>query len=183
MTQVAIIVGAPNDQSRLNGILDYAVEVLNEENIPSETIKVHLLPSRNLLTARFDSEEIKTANSIIEKSEGVLVLTPVYKASYSGILKTYLDLLPQNGLENKLVLPLVLGGSFGHLLTIEYALTPVLSALGANHFIKGVYTIDNQIERTGKHHYSIKEEAQQRLKKALDEFINSLNNREIKEVV
>ncbi|WP_176471990.1 NAD(P)H-dependent oxidoreductase, partial [Shouchella clausii] len=62
-------------------------------------------------------------------------------------LKTYLDLLPQKSFENKILLPIVIGGSFGHLLAIEYALNPLLSALGANHIVNGVYTIDKQVER------------------------------------
>ena len=35
----------------------------------------------------------------------VVIATPVYKAAYSGILKAFLDLLPQDGLDGKLVLP------------------------------------------------------------------------------
>lgn len=175
MAKVAIITGAPNDNSRLNGVLDYAVKILKEENISFEIIKVHSLPAEDLLTAKFDSVAIINANRIVENAAGVLVLTPVYKASYSGILKTYLDLLPQKSLENKIILPLVLGGSFGHLLAIEYALNPVLSALGANHIVNGVFTIDKQIERIENNQFSIQEEAQQRLKKGLNAFTKIIN--------
>jgi FMN reductase len=175
MSKVAIIVGAPNDQSRLNGLLNYAKEFLKDQNISYELVKVHTLPAEDLITAKFDSEEIKHANRIVEDSSGVLVLTPVYKASYSGILKTYLDLLPQKSFENKILLPIVIGGSFGHLLAIEYALNPVLSALGANHIVNGVYTIDKQVERI-HNNFSLQEEAQQRLRNSLDTFVNLLKS-------
>ena len=174
MSKVAIILGAPNDYSRLNGILDYAIKVLEKEGMSFELIKVHSLPAVDLITAQFDSEAIVYANKIVENALGVIVLTPVYKASYSGILKSYLDLLPQKSLEGKVILPLVIGGTFGHLLTIEYALNPVLSALGANHIEKGVYTIDKQIERIEDNQYLIEEETQQRLKKSLDSFIKNV---------
>ncbi|MFS0638843.1 NADPH-dependent FMN reductase [Mesobacillus foraminis] len=174
MTKVAIITGAPNDQSRLNGILNYALTLLREEGISSEVIKVHALPAEDLITAKFDSLAITEANRIIKDSDGLLVLTPVYKASYSGILKTYLDLLPQKILEDKIILPLVIGGSFGHLLTIDYALNPVLSALGASHFVNGVFTIDHHIERKGLNQFTIQKEAQHRLKKGLDRFVKDL---------
>jgi FMN reductase len=176
MAKVAIITGAPNDQSRLNGLVHYAAKILSEENVSYEIIHVHSLPAEDLITAKFDSEEIKQANRIVEKSDGVIVLTPVYKASYSGILKTYLDLLPQKGLEHKVILSLVLGGSFGHLLAIEYALNPVLSALGASHIVNGVYTVDKQIERIDHNAFSIQEEAQQRLKAALETFTKILKS-------
>ena len=174
MADIAIIVGAPNDKSRLNGILQYATDFLNKRKKSYEIIKVHTLPPEDLITANFNSDKIKRVNEIVEHSSGVLVLTPVYKASYSGILKTYLDLLPQKGLENKAVLPLVIGGSYGHLLTIEYALNPILSTLGATHIVNGVYVVDQQIERNNDQTFIIQEQAQQRLQKSLNSFIETL---------
>ncbi|WP_121612894.1 NADPH-dependent FMN reductase [Mesobacillus foraminis] len=174
MPKVAIITGAPNDQSRLNGILNYALTVFREEGVSSEVIKVHALPAEDLITANFDSLAINEANKMIKNSDGLVVLTPVYKASYSGILKTYLDLMPQKILEDKIILPLVIGGSFGHLLTIEYALNPVLSALGASHIVNGVFTIDHHIERKGQNQFTIQKEAQHRLKKGLDHFVKEI---------
>lgn len=40
----------------------------------------------------------------------VILATPVYKAAYSGLLKTFLDLLPQGGLRDKVVLPIARNG-------------------------------------------------------------------------
>lgn len=174
MTKVAIITGAPNDYSRLNGIVDYVIQLLEKERISYEIIKVHELPAEDLIQAKFDSEVIKNTNEKVANAKGILVFTPVYKAAYSGVLKTYLDLLPQKGLENKIILPLVIGGSFGHLLAIEYALNPVLSALGATHIINGVYTIDNDVERLVDNQFALKEEVQQRIKKSVDGLIKVL---------
>ncbi|MDQ0224077.1 NADPH-dependent FMN reductase [Metabacillus niabensis] len=173
MADISIIVGAPNDKSRLYGILEYALTILKRQNITYEIINIHTLPAEDLIKAKFDSAEINRANRIVEQSVGVMILTPVYKASYSGILKSYLDLLPQKIFKNKVILPLVIGGSFGHLLAIEYALNPVLSALGATNILNGVYTVDKQIERVDDS-FSIHEEAQQRLKNGLDALTNRL---------
>jgi FMN reductase len=49
----------------------------------------------------------------------------VYKAAYSGLLKTLLDLLPQCALAGKVVLPVVTCGSPAHVLAIDYALRPL----------------------------------------------------------
>lgn len=171
MTNISIIVGAPNEYSRLTGILDFITKLLQEKEIDYETINVHTLPAEDLIQANFDSEAIIRANEIVKNSTGVVILTPVYKASYSGILKTFLDLLPQKGLEDKVILPLILGGTFGHLLAIQYALNTVLSVLGATTISNGVYTIDQQIKRSGENKFVINEEAQQRLKEGLEAFI------------
>ena len=163
MATIVFINGAPNSSSRLNGLLDYAVSLLEKEKISYEVIDVHKLPAEDLLAANYASAEILEANARLREARGVIVLTPVYKASYSGILKTYLDLIPQKGLENKTILPVVIGGSLAHLLMIEYALKPVLSALGANQFTQGVYVVDQQIERLDGNRFILGEEAQERL--------------------
>ena len=92
-----------------------------------------------------------------------MILTPVYKASFTGVLKTYLDLLPQNSLKNKTILPIVIGGSNGHLLMVDYALKPVLAALGATHILKGTYIVDNQVTKLANNRYELDGEVKTRL--------------------
>ncbi|OMD38844.1 hypothetical protein BSK52_18190 [Paenibacillus odorifer] len=99
----------------------------------------------------------------MEAADIVAILTSIYKASYTGILKTYLDLLPQKALVDKRIVPIAIGGSLGHLLAIEYALKPVLSVLVATDILNTVYFLDRQIERLEADGYRIDEEAEQRL--------------------
>ena len=72
-------------------------------------------------------------------------------------------MIPQNGLENKTVIPIAIGGSFGHLLSIEYALKPVISVLGATEILKSVFVLDQQVERLDNGKYQIADEAIRRL--------------------
>lgn len=174
MATIVFINGAPNSSSRLNGLMDYAISLLEKEKISYEVIDVHKLPAEDLLAANYASPEILKANARLREARGVIVLTPVYKASYSGILKTYLDLIPQKGLENKTILPIVIGGSSAHLLMIEYALKPVLSALGANQFTQGVYVVDQQIERLDGNRFILGEETQERLVMRIKELTENL---------
>ena len=176
MATIVFINGAPNASSRLNGLLQYAAAILEKEKISYEVIDIHELPSADLLSANYESPYIQEVNNTLQKAKGVIVLTPVYKASYSGVLKTYLDLIPQKGLENKIILPLVIGGSAAHLLTIDYALKPVLSALGANHFSPGVYVIDQQIERLDGKRFILNEEVEERLVNSMRELTEELSN-------
>ena len=81
----------------------------------------------------------------VERADLVVVGTPIYKAAYSGLLKVFLDLLPPDALRDKLVLPLATGGSPAHFLALDYALKPVLSALGARHVLDGVFATDAQL--------------------------------------
>ena len=174
MANVVLINGAPNHSSRLNGLLQYAVELLENDGIDYEIIQIHELPAEDLLTANFSSYAIKQANETVERAKGVILLTPVYKASYSGILKTFLDLVPQKGFENKVILPLVIGGSLSHLLAIEYALKPVLSVLGAKQFVSSTYALDQHIERVGDKQFILSEEIKGRVANSVNELISYL---------
>ena len=62
----------------------------------------------------------------VANAQLIVVATPVYKAAYSGLLKVFLDLLPQTALAGKTVLPLATGGSPHHMLALDCALRPVL---------------------------------------------------------
>lgn len=167
MTNAVIIYGGNSKRSRLIGIWDKVESFFNQEGIISETIFVHELPADDLISANFNSEPILKANEKVANADIIIILTPVYKAAYTGILKTYLDLLPQKELVGKTILPLVLGGSFGHLLVIDYALKPVLSALGATNIISGAYVLDTEIEKTKEQQYKLAPEISKRLERVL----------------
>jgi FMN reductase len=103
------------------------------------------LPAEALLHGHAQHREITDAVEEVNRASVVFVATPIYKASLAGILKAFLDLLPQNALSSKPVLPLGTGGSPAHLLAVEYALKPVLAALGAQVFFPTLYIQDTQI--------------------------------------
>ncbi|WP_141430898.1 NADPH-dependent FMN reductase [Bacillus sp. 03113] len=174
MTKVAFLAGGNSVYSRLTGLIDFSTNYLGEHGIDSEVIQIHQLPSEALITADYNNDKIKEINQIVEESEVIVIATPVYKASITGILKTYLDLLPQNGLSNKIIVPLVLGGSFGHLLVIDYALKPVLSALGATNTLKGVYTVDTQITKLEGNRFELEEAVKERLINTFDEVLSQI---------
>ena len=69
--------------------------------------------------------------SVVLKADGLIVATPVYKASYTGLLKAFLDLYGPDGLAGAVVVPLVVSGNPAHALVGEVHLRPVLVELGA----------------------------------------------------
>jgi FMN reductase len=60
-----------------------------------------------------------------------VIATPVYKAAYTGLLKSFLDLYGNDGLAGVVAVPLVVSGNPGHALAGEVHLRPVLVELGA----------------------------------------------------
>ncbi|MNV33737.1 FMN reductase (NADPH) [compost metagenome] len=170
MPKVVLINGTPSLVSRINAVIEYAKTMLAGKGFEVDVINVAELPPEDLIHTKFESESIVKANGLVAEADALIVVSPVYKASYTGVLKTFLDLIPQKGLAGKIVLPLFMGGSLAHLLTIDYALKPVLSVLGARHILGGVYAVDSQVVRTDQGTVEIAEELKLRLDNALSEF-------------
>lgn len=173
MLRGVLINGNHKKQSRLSGVQQYILDYFTKAQVQVQSIFVHDLPAEDLIKANFSSEEVKQANLLVADADFIIILTPIYKASFSGILKTYLDLLPQKVLVGKKVIPVAVGGSLAHLLALEYTLKPVLSVLGATEIFNSVYIVDNQIERLEDGSYQIEEEALTRLTNELQIVLSS----------
>src|SRR6476469_3983949 len=133
MANVIAIAGSPSHPSRSHAVLEHVRRAVEKEGLTTATINIRDLPPEVLIQGKFDSPFLKEANDLVAQANGIIIATPVYKAAYTGVLKAYLDLLPQNALAGKIIFPIATGGTIAHLLAIDYALKPVLSTLGARH--------------------------------------------------
>lgn len=167
MANVVLINGSPSSPSRSQGILDYAISVLTREGIETDVISVRDLPPEDLVFGRYNSEALEPAKSLIANAQGIIIATPIYKASYTGLLKTFLDLLPQKALADKIIFPIATGGTIAHLLALDFALKPLLGELGARHILGGLYAVDKQVTWTEDKTVQLEEEIDQRLKHSL----------------
>jgi len=172
--RIITLAGSPNYPSRSSALLEYARETLSAAGI--EVCHWHLqnFAPEDLIYARFNSPAVQTFNEQLSGAAGLIITTPVYKASFSGALKTLLDLLPERALEGKVVLPMATGGTIAHMLAIDYALKPVLNALKAQEILHGVFADDSQIiNYQNKPQFT--PNLQGRLDQALETFWQTLN--------
>jgi FMN reductase len=139
------IQGSPSARSRSAWLQQLAQTRLEGRIGHSTTLALRDLPPAALLLADTRAEPVRQALSALVQAQVVIVATPIYKAAYSGLLKTFLDLLPEGALRGKTVLPLATGGTLAHLLALDYALKPVLGALGARDILDGVFATDAQL--------------------------------------
>jgi len=111
--RVVTLAGSPRFPSRSSALLEYARERLTAQNIEVCHWHLHNFAPEDLIYARFESPAIQTFIEQLRDADGLIVATPIYKAAYSGALKTLLDLLPERALAGKVVLPLATGGGGG----------------------------------------------------------------------
>jgi FMN reductase len=143
VSSIVALVGSPSAESRTVALLRHIASRLDVQVVP-----IRALPAEALLGADTNDPAISEVVKQVLDADGLIVASPVYKAAYSGVLKTFLDLLPPAALAGKAVLPLLTGAAPIHALAVDYALRPVLTALGARHVVPGLFLIDKQIERT-----------------------------------
>ncbi|WP_255990644.1 NADPH-dependent FMN reductase [Chitinolyticbacter albus] len=176
MTTVVLLAGSPGERSRSTTLLQRAGALLASYGVVTQTFGLTDFPSDDLIYARWDSPAIRRFTETLAAADGLVVATPVYKAAYSGALKAVLDLLPERALEQKAALALATGGSPGHLLAVDYALQPVLSALKARHIVGGVYATDRDFNPQDDGSYQVTEEIDSRLHHAVGRLIAHLPN-------
>ena len=163
-----LIAGSPSHPSRSAALLATAGSQLDRAGQDVSRLDLRGLDPAALLLADTSHPSIAAAVAQVERARGVIVATPIYKAAYSGLLKLFIDLLPQTALRGKSVLPLATGGSPHHMLALDYALRPVLHAVGADDILPGVYGTDAQAHRLPEGGYTLAPELAARLSAAVE---------------
>ncbi len=97
----------------------------------------------------FRSEELTGALDAVERSHLLIATSPVFRGSYSGVFKTFVDLLDGQAITGKPVLLGAAGGTVRHTLVIDQALRPLFAFMGAVLAPVGVYasTAEWTVER------------------------------------
>ena len=109
--------------------------VLAHQEVPVELQVVELRElardlANHLLTG-FPSERLRAVLAQVAAADGVIAVTPIFSASYSGLFKLFFDVLDPEALLGKPVLIAATGGSVRHSLALEHALRPLFSYLRA----------------------------------------------------
>lgn len=148
-SSVVALSGSPSPLSKTAALADHVLERLNGTANGIAHLRLAELDAGALLRARLDDPGLRQAVDTVAAADGVVVATPIFKASFSGLLKSFLDILPQYSLAGKVVLPLATGGSLAHVLALDYALRPVLQSMGARHIVQAVFVSASHLDVTG----------------------------------
>ncbi|AZS85774.1 oxidoreductase [Streptomyces griseoviridis] len=107
-------------------------------------------------TNGFPGKALAAAQDAVTTADGLVVVTPVFSASYSGLFKSFFDLLDKEALAGTPVLIAATGGTARHSLVLDHALRPLFSYLKAVVAPTGVYAasedwgaegLDDRVER------------------------------------
>ena len=136
--RVAVVVGNPRPRSRTRHAAVHLATALTG-TAPDPVVDLADLGPGLLdwadpaVTAVVD--EVRAADLLV-------VASPTYKATYTGLLKLFLDRFPPGGLRGVVAVPLMLGAGPAHALAPELTLRPVLTEIGATVPVAGAYVLD-----------------------------------------
>jgi len=102
----------------------------------------------HLLTG-FAGGELAEALAKVRAADGLIAVTPVFSASYSGLFKTFFDVLEEGTLDGTPVLVASTAGTSRHSLVLEHALRPLFSYLHAVVVPTGVFAATDDFGETG----------------------------------
>ena len=114
---------------------------LYDEQVQVEVVELRELAqdiTNNLLTG-FPSETLAKAVRTVTEADGVIAVTPVFSASYSGLFKSFFDVLEEDALAGKPVLVAATAGTARHSLVIDFAMRPLFAYLRAVVVPTGVF--------------------------------------------
>lgn len=93
----------------------------------------------NQMLTGVGSPLLAAAMKEVAEADGLIAVTPVFSASYSGLFKVFVDVLDQGTLEGKPVLIAATAGTPRHSMVLDHALRPLFSYLGAVVVPTGVF--------------------------------------------
>jgi FMN reductase len=143
VTTIGVLVGNPKPLSRTYEAANLLAEMLTGQP-----------PGFRIDLAQFGPALLEPENDQIERSlaqicgsDILIVASPTYKGTYSGLLKVYLDRIPAEGLRGIVAAPVMLAAAPEHALAADLLLKPVLVQLGAICPVPGLFVPESDYAR------------------------------------
>jgi FMN reductase len=136
---IAVVTGNPKPASRT---LDAAVLVADRLGGAPPTTVIDVV-TLGIGLLGWGDPQVAAAVEAVQGSDAVVVASPTYKATYTGLLKLFLDQIPADGLAGVVAIPVMLGAGPAHAMAPDLLLKPVLVELGATCPTRGLYLLDS----------------------------------------
>jgi FMN reductase len=145
MTQIVTVIGNPRPESRTHGLARTLAAALAAEfdGPPAQEVDLAVLAPRVL---DYEDAKVGAAVEAVLAADVLVVASPTYKATYSGLLKAFLDRLGTDSLAGTAAVPMLLGGAPNHLLAVDVHFTPLLLELGAFVPRRGLFVLESELD-------------------------------------
>jgi FMN reductase len=147
--KVAVVVGNPKAASRTLGVAEAVAAAAVRAAGFDGAIKPAVVDLALYGPELFDwsSATVRAQLDAVTAADLVVVASPTYKATYTGLLKSFLDWFSTTSLAGVTVVPVMVGAGAHHALAVETYLRPLLIELGATVPTRGLYVLDTELDQ------------------------------------
>jgi FMN reductase len=144
--RIALVVGNPKARSRTLTVAQAVGAAVAADLTPAAEIQTVDLADVAGELFDWDSTVVPDLTASVASADVLVVASPTYKATYTGLLKAFLDRYGHNGLAGVTAVPVMVGAQPIHALAPELHLRPLLVELGASVPSRGLYVVESQLE-------------------------------------
>ncbi len=146
MTDIVVVVGNPNPGGRTTRVGEAVAAAIaagagadaTTETIELAEIAPHLF--------EWGNEAVSSLTARVASADVIITACPTYKATFTGLLKAFLDNYGNDGLAGCRAVPVMVGAAPNHALAPEVHLRPLLVELGASVPSRGLYVLESEVE-------------------------------------
>lgn len=155
MTRIAIVSAGLSQPSSTRLLADRLAAATRAGLAPDEVefdiveLRDHAHGLADNLVTGFAAGGLREAIDKVVSADGIIAVTPIFTASYSGLFKTFFDVLEPDSLVGKPVLIAATGGTARHSLALEHAVRPLFAYLRAVVVPTSVYAASEDWGATG----------------------------------
>lgn len=142
---VRVVIGNPKAGGRTTRVGEAVGRAVARARGGDEVI-VHELAGVAPHLFEWGNEAVAQLGSLVASAEVNVFACPTYKATYTGLLKAFLDTYGNNGLAGTQAVPVMVGAAPQHALAPEVHLRPLLVELGASVPSRGLYVLDSKLD-------------------------------------
>jgi FMN reductase len=143
--RIVAVVGNPRAASRTHGIARTLAREVAAVLGAGEPGEVDLATLGSKVLEREDRDASAAVEEVLA-ADVLVVASPTYKATYSGLLKAFLDRIGTGGLHGTRAVPVLLGGAPDHRLAVDVHFTPLLLELGASVPARGLFVLESELD-------------------------------------
>jgi FMN reductase len=150
--RITTVVGNPRIGSRTRLAADaVAASIAELARAQGRTVDSQVIELADLMGElfAFPSERSDAAVAQARASDVLVVASPTYKATYTGLLKAFFDRFGSGALAGVVAVPVMLGGAPIHMLAVDTHLTPLLQEIGASCPTRGLFILESELEQLG----------------------------------
>ena len=143
---VAVVIGNPRSGGRTTTVAEAVAGRITAAFEGMHTSTTYELAEVAGEVFDWGSERVAAVNKAVLAADVAVFASPTYKASFTGLLKAFLDRYPGDGLAGLVAVPVMLGAAPVHQLAVETQLRPVLVELAAIVPTKGLFVVDTELD-------------------------------------